>query len=78
VDISRSRMILAQRWHSVVRAPSVSSWGVRFERMTSASVKAGSSGPRWGTIRWQNWQRMGFAGQVVVRWWARACMLGAE
>ena len=55
-----------------MRAPSRSSWGVRPERRTSGSVRGGSSGPRWGTRRWQNWQRMGLLGQIVVRWWARS------
>lgn len=49
---------------------------MRPERRTSGSVKGGSSGPRWGTCRWQNLQRMGFEGQDVVRWCAREGMFG--
>lgn len=65
--MSRSRMNLVQRWHSVVREPSVISWGVRFERRTSADEKSGSSGDCCATSKWQNWQRIGLAGQIVVR-----------
>jgi hypothetical protein len=71
VFISRRRIILLQRWHSVVRPPSTSSWGVRPERRTSGSCRSGSESPCCGTRRWQNWQRISLPGQEVVRCWAR-------
>lgn len=67
--MSRRRTILAHMWHSVVRAPSASSCGVMPESRAEALGTSGS--PSWGTRRWQKRQRMSFAGQVDVRWWAR-------
>lgn len=49
---------------------------MRPERRTSGSLNSGSSGPRCGTCRWQKRQRMGFEGQVFVRWWDREGMDG--
>lgn len=67
VFISRSRMILLHKWHSVVRPPSTTSCGASPERRTSGSFMSGSVSDCWGTTRWQNWQRINLEGHLVVR-----------
>lgn len=71
VVMSLRRIILLQRWQSVVRPPSTTSCGVRPDKRTSGSCMSRSEPSCCGTMRWQNWQRMGLPGQVVVRCWAR-------